>query len=393
MVDLQSQYKRLKLEIDPRIQVIMEKGQFIHGPSVTLFEQELKSFLNVKHVIGVGNGTDALQLAFMALELQVGDEVIIPAFAYAALAEVLLLLNLVPVFVDVDEQNYCIDVRLIESKITPKTRAIAAVHLFGTVSDMYEIQQLAKKYNLFVVEDAAQAIGAEYSSCDMQGFAGCLGDVGTTSFFPSKNLGCYGDGGAVFTNHDGLAQKVRQIANHGQSKKYFHEFLGINSRLDTIQAEILRVKLPYLVEFNQRRLSLAQRYIESFSNIRQLVLPVIPEYSTHIFHQFTMRILDKHGLSMQSNAQLQYEKNYSEGNQNLRDEFRDYLTSKGISSMVYYPLPLHQQKAYSRLVTIPISERICNEVVSLPICPELTPESQDYIINTVQEFFIQKSKL
>jgi len=326
--------------------------------------------------------------------------VIIPAFAYAALAEVLLLLKLVPVFVDVDEQTFCMDPLQIESVITNRTKAIAPVHLFGAVSDMGPIIQIARKYNLFVVEDAAQAIGAQYCGNNLHGFGGCLGDLGTTSFFPSKNLGCYGDGGAVFTNNDDLALKVRRLANHGQSKKYFHEAVGINSRLDTIQAEILRFKLPFLTEFNQKRLDIAKTYIDAFLEITDLQLPIIPVHSTHVFHQFTMRIVRNSSqefgnVNQQSvDSLMESEVNdfkWMKEHSRYRDEFRDYLTSKGIPSMVYYPLPLHQQKAYSQLISIPISERICNEVVSLPICPELTPESQEYIINAVKEFFKNKS--
>lgn len=366
MVDLQSQYERLAHEINPRIQSVMQAGQFIQGPSVGLFEKELQNFLQVKHVIGVGNGTDALHLAFMALGLQEGDEVIIPTFAYAALPEVLLLLNLKPIFVDVDASSYCIDVSQIEQKITKKTKAIAPVHLFGGVAEMEAINRIAKKYGLYVVEDAAQAIGAQYCSGTTFGFAGCLGDIGTTSFFPSKNLGCYGDGGAVFTNSDLLAEKVRKLANHGQSKKYYHELVGVNSRLDTIQAEILRVKLPKLVEFNNLRSKIAQNYLNGLADTKELILPLKSTQSTHVYHQFTMRIVDGAGV---------------------REQFRNYLTSKGIPSMVYYPLPLHKQTAYSQKVYMPISEKLCEEVISLPICPELTPENQHYIIRTIKEYF------
>ena len=371
MVDLQSQYQKLAHEINPRIQSIMQAGQFIQGPSVGFFEKELQDFLQVKHVIGVGNGTDALQLAFMALDLQAGDEVILPAFTYAALPEVLLLLNLKPVYVDVDASSYCLDVNQIEQKITNKTKAIAPVHLFGTVAGMETINRIAKKYDLFVVEDAAQAIGAQYCSGNTFGFAGCLGDVGTTSFFPSKNLGCYGDGGAVFTNNDLIAEKVRKLANHGQSKKYYHEWVGVNSRLDTIQAEILRVKLPKLIEFNILRNKIAQNYLSGLANIEELILPSKSNQSTHVYHQFTMRIVE---------------------GARVREQFRNYLTSKGIPSMVYYPLPLHKQTAYFQEVFLPVSEKLCEEAISLPICPELTPENQDYIISTIKEYF-KKIKL
>ncbi len=374
MVDLQSQYLRLKNELDQRIQSVLKDGKFIQGPSVKAFEEELAVFLNVKHVISVGNGTDALQIAFMALDLNPGDEVFVPSFAYAALPEVLHLLKLVPVFVDVNMSDYCIDVASIEAKISPKTKAIAPVHLFGTVANMAIINQLAKKHNLFVVEDAAQSIGAQYCSENVFGSAGCIGDIGTTSFFPSKNLGCYGDGGAVFTNNDDLASKIRKIANHGQSEKYHHDVIGINSRLDTIQAEILRVKLPYLTDYNLSRKRVALRYMSELSGIQEITLPNISNDSTHVFHQFTIRLVANDGIkSIEKVSQ--------------RDKFRDYLTTKGIPSMVYYPLPLHQQKAYFTDAQLPVSESLCNEVVSLPICPELTPESQDYIIDSIKEYF------
>jgi dTDP-4-amino-4,6-dideoxygalactose transaminase len=366
MVDLSSQYQRLKHEIDPRIQSIMEQGHFIQGPSVKLLEEELQEFLQVKHVIGVGNGTDALQLAFMALDLQPGDEVIIPSFAYAALPEVLLLLNLKPVFVDVTAATFCLDVTQIEQKITKRTKAIAPVHLFGGVAEMDSISQIAKKYGLFVVEDAAQSIGAQFCSGATFGFAGCLGDIGTTSFFPSKNLGCYGDGGAVFTNSDFLAEKVRKLANHGQSRKYFHDIIGVNSRLDTVQAEILRVKLSKLVEYNQIRNDLAQKYLSGLSGIEELILPSKSTQSTHVFHQFTLRIM---------------------GQTKSREQFRNFLTTHGIPSMVYYPLPLYKQTAYLQDIYHPVSEQLCEEVVSLPICPELTHENQEYIINNIRQYF------
>lgn len=366
MVDLQSQYERLRYEIDPRVQSIMEQGHFIHGPSVGLFESELQEFLKVKHVIGVGNGTDALQLAFMALDLHEGDEVIIPSFAYAALPEVLLLLNLKPVYVDVDPSSFCLDVSQIEQKITNRTKVIAVVHLFGGVAEMEVINQIAKKYGLFIVEDTAQAIGAQYCGSTTFGFAGSLGDIGTTSFFPSKNLGCYGDGGAVFTNNDVLAEKIRKLANHGQSKKYYHELVGVNSRLDTIQAEILRVKLPKLIEFNNLRNTAAQNYLNELADVEELILPTISSHSTHVFHQFTIRVNSK---------------------SKTRDQFRNYLTSMGIPSMVYYPLPLHKQIAYFQEVSMPVSEKLCEEVISLPICPELTIEIQGYIIKNIKEYF------
>jgi UDP-2-acetamido-2-deoxy-ribo-hexuluronate aminotransferase len=376
MLDLVGQYRRLQSEIDAAMDSVLERGDFIQGSSVTLFEQELADYLSVPHVISCGNGTDALQLAFMALDLPAGSEVILPSFAYAALAEVILLLGLSPVFVEVNPSTYLIQESAIEAAITTKTRVIAPVHLFGCMANMDAIMDIAHRYNLYVVEDAAQAIGSYYSGVSVRGFAGTLGTVGTTSFFPSKNLGCFGDGGAVFCSNLELATRIRQLANHGQSTKYIHDIVGINSRLDTLQAAVLRVKLGHLDDFHAKRLTIAQRYVDGLQPLQDQGLLQLPCFSginshhselnsTHVFHQFTLRI-------------IAHEK---------RDAFRQFMSDRGIATMVYYPLPLHRQNAYFQKVALPVTEELCSQVVSLPICPELRVEAQQEIILNVKEFF------
>ena len=364
MVDLQAQYRRFKGEIDAAILNVLDEGIFIQGNIVRQFENQLAETLNVKHVITCANGTDALQIAFMALDLPKGSEVIIPTYTYAALAEVLHLLGLTPVFVDVIKDGFLMDVSQITSLITSKTKAIAPVHLFGECADLLEIIKIAKQHSLFVIEDTAQAIGSVFCAEGLSGFAGTLGDIGTTSFFPSKNLGCYGDGGAIFTNNDHLANKMRMIANHGQSKKYIHEIIGINSRLDTLQAAILMVKLNHLKSFTSRRQKLAQTYIDALGKLDGVFVPQKSEYSTHVYHQFSILMIDKA----------------------MRDSLKLHLEKNGVHSAVYYSLPLHMQVAYRTNDSLPLSEAICNRVLSLPICPELTNENQDRIINLIIEF-------
>ena len=368
MVDLKAQYRRLKCELDAAVLDAMANADYIQGNAVKLFEKELAETLNVKHVISCANGTDALQIAFMALNLPKGSEVIIPAFAYAALAEVLHLLNLVPVYVDVDSEGYLMRVDHLESLITPKTKAIAPVHLFGECVNMMPLLNLAEKHQLFVVEDTAQAIGAMYCGDGVFGFAGTLGHIGTTSFFPSKNLGCFGDGGAIFTNSDDLAVKMRMIANHGQSQKYIHDVVGLNSRLDTLQASVLRVKLNHLKTFTEARQQIAQRYMDAFADLQGVFVPQKTQYATHVYHQFTIKL----------------------ESETLRDGLKSYLNGEGISTMVYYLLPLHKQKAYSTQDVLPLSEDLCKRVLSLPICPELTLENQELIIQKVK-YFIQNN--
>jgi len=368
LVNLQAQYHRLKSDIDKAVIEVMESAAYIQGSQVKNFENNLAQLLNVKHVISCANGTDALQLAFMALDLPEGSEIITPSFSYAALAEVIHLLKLKPVFIDINENSFLIDVSQIEQAITSNTKAIAPVHLFGQVANMEAIVEIAKKHNLFVVEDNAQAIGAEYCSSGISGFGGTLGHIGTTSFFPSKNLGCFGDGGAVFTNDDDLAMKIRMIANHGQGEKYKHQVIGINSRLDTMQAAILGVKLPHLKSFTSERQAAAHRYNQSFESVDWFHVPQKEMNSTHVFNQYTLTLKSKED----------------------RDSLKEFLNENGIPSMIYYPIPLHKQQAYFQNVSLPISEKMCDRVLSLPICPELSIENQEYIINTILQFYKNK---
>jgi len=369
MVDLQAQYARLSSEIDQAIKQVLLQGDFIQGSAVKQLESALSERYQVKHVISCANGTDALQLAFMALDLPKGSEVITPAFSYAALAEVLLLLELKPVFVEVDLATFLMDVSLVEVLITENTRAIAPVHLYGQMVSMEPLLALAKKHNLYVVEDAAQAIGSQYCTPGEHGFAGTMGHIGTTSFFPSKNLGCFGDGGAMFTNDDALAQQLRSMANHGQTVKYQHDILGLNSRLDTLQAAVLMAKLPHLHDFEKSRRAVAARYDEALGSLDGLEIPVRTVDSSHVFHQYT--------ITCKTAA--------------MRDALKIYLAEQEIPSMIYYPRPLFLQTAYKQVVSMPISEDLCNRVLSLPICPELDVEQQEYIINNIRNF-IQKSQ-
>ncbi len=361
MVDLKSQYEKIKSEVDKGIHEVINNTQFIKGPKVKQFEEALAAELGVKHVIACANGTDALQVAMMALGLQRGDEVILPVFTYAATAEVVALLGLVPVMVDVDADTFCIDVNLIEAKISVRTKAIVPVHLFGQCADMDGIMRLAAKYNLFVIEDTAQAIGSEMLMANGQKLkAGTIGDIGTTSFFPSKNLGCFGDGGALMTNVDELAARVRMICSHGQSVQYVHDVIGVNSRLDTIQAAVLNAKLPHLRSYELARNEAANLYDKLLGNHPNLVIPKRNENSTHVFHQYTLKIVDKN-----------------------RDEVRKRLADIGIPSMVYYPIELHKQKAFAIFnntdAHFPVSEMLCVSVLSLPMHTEMSKEMVEYI--------------
>lgn len=369
MVDLKGQYKKIKTEIDASVQEVLDTNYYIGGPKVKSFQENLQTFLGVKHVIPCANGTDALQIALMALGLESGDEVIVPAFTYVATAEVIALLGLKPIMVEVDPNTFNITAEIIENAITPRTRAVVPVHLYGQSADMHPIMEVAKKYNLRVVEDNAQAIGALYTFPDgTQQTTGTIGDIGTTSFYPSKNLGAYGDGGAIFTNNDYLAEQLRMIANHGQERRYYHDVVGCNSRLDAIQAAVLDVKLQYLNAYCNARQSVADRYDTAFANIEQLKTPTYQPNSTHVFHQYTLRILN-----------------------GKRDKLKKYLEESGVPSVIYYPLALHQQKAYAQWVSagfsLPISEQLCKEVLSLPMHTELTEEMLKHIIETVQRFF------
>jgi dTDP-4-amino-4,6-dideoxygalactose transaminase len=364
MVDLKSQYIRLKDDIDAAIQECLDTSRFIGGKQVESFEKELAAYLNVNHVISCANGTDALQLALMALDLQPGDEVIVPAFTYVATAEVIGLLNLQPVMVDVDPDFFNIEIDQLEEKITSKTKAIVPVHLFGQCSNMAEIIDLCSAHNMVIIEDNAQSIGGSYKK---KAKNGTLGHIGCTSFFPSKNLGCYGDGGAVYTNDDRLASILRMTARHGQSRKYYHEIIGINSRLDTIQANVLRVKLRELDDFIQRRQIVAMIYDERLSDIDNLQLPQRFPDSDHVFHQYTMRV-----------------------RKGQRDALKSYLMDHDIPSMIYYPVPLYNQNAfkiYHDGVDLPNTEILCKEVLSLPIHTEMELDQIEYICDHVIKFF------
>lgn len=369
MVDLLTQYERLRSDIDNAIFSVINSSAFIKGPGVKLFEEELQEYLGVRNVISCANGTDALQLAMMTLGLKPGDEVITTNFTFIATIETVALLGMKPVIVDPDPGSFNISAEGIANAITEKTRAIVPVHLFGQCADMEGIMKLAARHNLLVIEDAAQATGSDYLFADgTRKKAGTIGNAGTTSFFPSKNLGCYGDGGAVYTDDDELARKIRSIANHGMKVRYHYNDIGINSRLDTIQAEILRVKLKHLDSFNRARQEVAAAYDRAFSGISQIVIPAREKHSTHIFHQYTIRV--KNGL---------------------RDELKKHLQEKKIPAMVYYPGPLHMQEAYSYLGygenDFPVTTALCREVLSLPVHTEIEQEQLDHITGTVIEFF------
>lgn len=370
MVDLRSQYERIKPEIDAAIQDVIDQTAFINGPQVKSFAEELKEYTGAGFVIPCANGTDALQIAMMALDFKPGDEVIVPAFTYVATVEVIALLELKPVFIDVVPETFELDVNQLESKLTDKTVGIVTVHLYGQCSNMEEILKIAHLYKLKVIEDTAQAIGAVYTFSDgRKAQAGTMGDIGTTSFFPSKNLGCYGDGGAMFTNDPVLAEKLQMIANHGQKKKYYHDSIGVNSRLDTLQAAILSVKLQHLDRYSKARNEVADRYDRALSGHLKLQVPKRVPNSTHVFHQYTIRLDESVD----------------------REQFKKYLAEHGIPTMVYYPLPLHLQKAYLEYGgeegQFPVSESLCKQVISLPIHTEMKEEEQNYIIQQIINYF------
>lgn len=361
MVDLQTQYQNIKEDIDLGIQAVIDSASFIKGAAVSSFQTNLEHYTGAKHVIPVGNGTDALQIALMALGLQPGDEVITPTFTFIATAEVVALLGLTPIVVDVDWDTMNISVEAVKKAITPKTKAIVPVHLFGQCADMEELMAIAKAHNLYIVEDACQAIGSVYRFADgTEKQAGTMGEIGCTSFFPSKNLGCYGDGGAIFTNNDDLAAKMRAIANHGMVVRYYHDIVGVNSRLDSIQAAVLDVKLKHLNEYIAARQKAATYYDNAFVNHPKILVPTRSEKSSHVFHQYTLRLLDVD-----------------------RDALRAALAEAGVPAMIYYPVPLHMQKAYqdARYQTgdFPIAERLADCVLSLPMHTELDEEQLEYI--------------
>jgi UDP-2-acetamido-2-deoxy-ribo-hexuluronate aminotransferase len=367
MVDLHAQYLRIKTEIDSAIEKVLTSTAFIQGPEVSTFASALGQAIGSDFVIPCANGTDALLISMMALNLKPGNEVILPVHTYVATAEVLALLGLVPVFADVDENTFNIDINQVENKITRRTKAIVPVHLYGQCADMEPLLSIAQKFGLHVIEDTAQALGAEYTFMDGTiEKAGTIGIIGTTSFFPSKNLGCFGDGGAIFTSAAELAESIRIIANHGQKTKYHHEVVGVNSRLDTLQAAILNVKLKYLAEYENKRNQVAAYYDQHLPK-SFLKLPFRSVNSTHVFHQYTCKI-----------------------QQRSRDEFQKYLTERGIPTMIYYPVPLHLQKAYRNYAlgagSFPVAEKLSNTVISLPIHTEMTTEELDYICTAINKF-------
>jgi dTDP-4-amino-4,6-dideoxygalactose transaminase len=370
MVDLSRQLEPIKAEVDAAIQGVLEASNFIQGEPVRDFEKNLAEWVGVKHVISCANGTDALQLAFMALGLKPGHEVIVPTFTYVATAEVIALLGLSPILVDVDSQTFNIDIEDASNLITSRTKALVPVHLYGQCANMEQIMMFAESHNLYVVEDTAQAIGAEIEFSDgSTRKSGTIGHIGTTSFFPSKNLGCFGDGGAIFTNDDNLAAELKMIANHGQRIKYYHDVVGVNSRLDTIQAAILDVKLDHLNYYCEARQKAAAYYDYTLKHVEQITIPFRSSFSSHVFHQYTIKI----------------------DGQYSRDELKSYLAEQGIPSMIYYPLPLHEQKAYleftSKDLDYPISTSLCNSVLSLPMHTHLKIEEQEYIVQHIKSFF------
>ena len=365
MVDLMSQYSKIKSEIDRNIIASIESGRFVNGPIVREFSNNLSNYLNVKNVIPCANGTDALQVAFMALELKPGDEIICPSWTYIATAEAAAILGIKIVFCDIDVDTFNTTADLIEPHINDKTKAIVPVHLYGQSCDMAPIIKLAEKYKLKIIEDNAQAIGCKYTfSSEKTKFTGTLGHIGTTSFYPSKNLGCYGDGGAIFTNDNDLADRIKMIVNHGEKIKYHHEIIGCNSRLDSIQAEILNIKLKYLDEYNSNRQIMANNYNLAFAEIDELLTPKVISNSDHVYHQYTLRVA-----------------------KGKRDNFKSYLSDSGIPSMIYYPIPIHKQKPYRNNQILENTEILTNEVISLPIHTELKNSNQDYIIDKVIKFF------
>ncbi|MCT8338877.1 DegT/DnrJ/EryC1/StrS family aminotransferase [Flavobacteriaceae bacterium TK19130] len=380
MVDLKGQYQQIKEQVDQSVQEVIESTAYINGPEVHQFQKELEEYLGVKHVIPCANGTDALQVAMMGLGLKPGDEVITADFTFAATVEVIALLGLTPVLVDVDPVSFNIDIEAVEKAITPKTKAIVPVHLFGLAAQMDELMALAEKHNLYVIEDNAQGIGTTYTSKDgTKTKTGAIGHVASTSFFPSKNLGCYGDGGAIFTNDDDLAHTIRGIVNHGMYERYHHDVVGVNSRLDSIQAAVLRAKLPHLDNYNSARRNAARKYTAAFAGIENIITPtgfcdagnsICDVCDCHVFHQYTLRILDAD-----------------------RDGLVKHLNEKGIPCGVYYPIPLHLQKAYRDdrydEANFSVTNQLVKEVISLPMHTELDDEQIDFITQTVIDFVTQ----
>ncbi len=368
MVDLVSQYEKIQTEVDQKLLEVVRSSQYINGPEVKHFSEELADFLSVKHVIPCANGTDALQIAMMALGLKPGDEVITASFTYIATVEVIGLLGLTPVLVEVDPLTFNLDPEAFRAAITEKTKAVVPVHLYGQCANMEEILEIAKEFDLKVIEDTAQAIGADYTFSDGKVVkAGCMGNIGTTSFFPSKNLGCFGDGGAIFTDDDELAVSIRQMANHGQTIRYHHDNIGVNSRLDSIQAAVLRIKLRELNSYTDARQNAAQYYDNAFKDESALEVPMRDASSTHVFHQYTLKTK---GVD--------------------RNAMQEFLASKNVPSMIYYPIPVHRQKAYMderyENMDFTNTDDLCDRVISLPMQTELSINQLEYIVNSVKEF-------
>ncbi|MCW3090415.1 MAG: DegT/DnrJ/EryC1/StrS family aminotransferase [Ferruginibacter sp.] len=368
MVDTSTQYQKIKKEVDAAVIAVLESSQFIGGKVLNDFAQHLAVYNGVKHLVPCANGTDALQVSMMALDLQPGDEVITPSFTYIATVEAAALLKLKPVFVDVDDQTFCMDAALLEKAITPKTKAIIPVHLYGHAAEMEKIMDIAQQHNLYVIEDNAQAIGCDYTFTDgSKKKTGGIGHIGCTSFYPSKNLGAYGDGGAIFTSDDVLAEKLKKIAVHGQSKRYYHDVVGCNSRLDTVQAAILDIKLKFLDEYNTARRKAADYYDAAFAKSTSITVPFRAAYCSHVFHQYTIIFNNTAAHS--------------------RDGLNNYLAEKGIPSMIYYPVPCHRQKMFDSLggknFDLPVTDWLSERVISLPIHTELDHEQQDFIISNV----------
>lgn len=369
MVDVKSQYQKIKEEVDRGIQEVLDTTAFINGPQVKKFQKEFEAYLDVKHVIPCANGTDALQIAMMAVGLKPGDEVIVPAFTYVATAEVIALLGLVPVMVDVDPDTFNINIEGINSAITSKTKAIVPVHLYGQSAEMEAIMKIAEHHKLWVIEDNAQAIGADYTFSDGRKVkTGTIGHIGCTSFYPSKNLGCYGDGGAIMTNDDALGTLLHKIANHGQVVRYYHDVVGCNSRLDSIQAVVLSAKLPHLDAYRDARIKVADYYDTAFANVDVLETPFRASYTTHVFHQYTLKVKD-----------------------GRRDALKAYLDEQKIPNMIYYPVPLYKQEAFKAssngLELLENTESLCKEVISLPIHTEMDEDQLTFICERVKAFF------
>lgn len=371
MVDVQAQYRKLKAEIDARVIACIESGAFIHGPEVKSFEASLSQYLGGAHVIACANGTDALQIALMALNLEPGDEVIVPSFTFVASVEVIALLGLKPIVVDIDPRTFLMRPEDLESSLSPRTKAIIPVHLFGQCADMKSIMTIAQRRDLYVIEDNAQAIGAKCLGTDGQWhMSGTLGHIGCTSFYPSKNLGCYGDGGAMYSTDESLAHSLRMVANHGMERRYYHDIIGVNSRLDSMQAAVLNVKLPHLDTWNRQRREVATKYDQYLGRINDLVIPARASWSEHVFHQYTIRVTN-----------------------GRRDALQQYLAAQKIPSMIYYPVPMHEQAAFNKVVRrrVPLihTDMVSAEVLSLPMHPDLTDDQIQFICEHVSGFFLK----